>query len=61
MGNVACCKKPNELIEDQEVYKKSTIRKSNKFQNDQSEPINPFLETNYFQFKKRKYISFFIQ
>ena len=51
MGNVACCKKPNELIEDQEVYKKSTIRKTTKFQNDQSEPINPFLETNYFQFK----------
>ena len=51
MGNVACCKKPNELIEDQEVYKKSTIRKTTKFQNEQSEPINPFLEANYFQFK----------
>ena len=42
MGNVACCKKPNELIEDKDVFKKSTIIKTNDIQVEQIEPKNPF-------------------
>ena len=52
MGNVACCKKPNEIIEDQDVYKKSTLKKTMNFQNEQSEPTNPFLKSNSRQNKK---------
>ena len=46
MGNVACCKKPNELIEDKDVYKKSTIKKTDNLQIDQIEPQNPFEKAN---------------
>ena len=46
MGNVACCKKPNEIIEDKDVFKKSTIKKTTNFQEDQSEPQNPFQKEN---------------
>ena len=40
MGNVACCKKPNEIIEDADLIKKSTLRKNNLIQQ------NPFIESN---------------
>ena len=46
MGNVACCKKPNEIIEDKDVFKKSTIKKTMNFQVDQVEPQNPFQKAN---------------
>ena len=42
MGNVACCKKPNEMIEDKDVFKKTTIKKSNDLQVEEIEPQNPF-------------------
>ena len=28
MGTVACCKKPNELIDDKDVFRKSTLKKT---------------------------------
>jgi len=34
MGNVACCKKPNEVIEDRDLFKKSTLKKENNFEPD---------------------------
>ena len=40
MGNVACCKKPNEIIEDADLIKKSTLRKNNLIQH------NTFIESN---------------
>ena len=46
MGNVACCKKPNEIIEDKDVFKKSTIKKTTNLQEDQTEPQNPFQKEN---------------
>ena len=42
MGTVACCKKPNEIIEDQDVFKKSTIKKTMNFNSEQNETQNPF-------------------
>ena len=48
MGNVACCKKPNELIEDKDLLKKSTIRKDIRFAGNQaaiSNEENPFYRT----------------
>lgn len=27
MGNVACCKKPNEVIEDRDLFKKTTLKR----------------------------------
>ena len=42
MGNVACCKKPNEMIEDKDLFKKTTIKKSNDLQVEEIEPQNPF-------------------
>ena len=49
MGNVACCKKPNEIIEDKDVFKKSTIKKTTNLQEDQTEPQNPFQKENISQ------------
>ena len=53
MGTVACCKKPNELIEDQDVFKKSTIKKTMNFQVEQidqeQDRQNPFLKANNIQ------------
>ena len=50
MGTVACCKKPNEMIEDQDVFKKSTIKKTMNFQVEQieqdKERQNPFQKEN---------------
>ena len=46
MGNFTCCKKPNETIEDKDVFKKSTIKKTMNFQSDQVEPQNPFQRAN---------------
>ena len=34
MGNVACCKKPNEVIEDRDLFKKTTLKKENNFDQD---------------------------
>lgn len=34
MGNVACCKKPNEVIEDRDLFKKTTLKKDNNFEPD---------------------------
>ena len=42
MGNVACCKKPNEMIEDKDLFKKTSIKKSNDLQVEEIEPQNPF-------------------
>ena len=50
MGTVACCKKPNEMVEDQDVFKKSTIKKTMNFQVEQieqeQERQNPFQKAN---------------
>ena len=48
MGNVACCKKPNEIIEDADLIKKSTMR-NNHFQENistSSNQQNPFINMN---------------
>lgn len=48
MGNVACCKKPNEIIEDKDLIKKSTLRKKNNFIKEISSTSNqdePFLRS----------------
>ena len=42
MGTVACCKKPNELIDDKDVFRKSTMKKTMNLQVDQIEQQNPF-------------------
>ena len=34
MGNVACCKKPNEVIEDRDLFKKTSLKKENNFDQD---------------------------
>ena len=34
MGNVACCKKPNEIIEDKDLLKKSLIKQNINFEKD---------------------------
>ena len=34
MGNVACCKKPNEVIEDRDLFKKTTLKKESNFDQD---------------------------
>ena len=44
MGNVACCKKPNEIIEDRDLFKKSSYKKEINFEQDFSEPEFPFLK-----------------
>ena len=49
MGNVACCKKPNELIEDKDLLKKSTIRKDIRLAGNQTAISNeesPFYRKN---------------
>ena len=50
MGTIACCKKPNEMVEDQDVFKKSTIKKTMNFQVEQidqeQERQNPFQKAN---------------
>ena len=48
MGNVACCKKPNEIIEDADLIKKSTLRKNNLIEKISPTLIqqNPFIESN---------------
>ena len=48
MGNVACCKKPNEIIEDKDLLKKSTIKRDIHLGGNKetiSNQENPFLET----------------
>ena len=48
MGNVACCKKPNEIIEDKDLLKKVSIKKDMRFTSDNSNFLNggnPFLTT----------------
>ena len=47
MGNVACCKKPNEVIEDRDLFKKTTLKKENNFDQDISKFTDqdiPFLK-----------------
>ena len=46
MGNIACCKKPNEIIEDKDLIKKTTLRKKNNFIKEVSNTSNqeePFI------------------
>ena len=49
MGNVACCQKPNEIIDDKDLLKKSSIRRDMRLASDTS----PFLigENPFFKHK----------
>ena len=50
MGNVACCKKPNEIIDDKDLLKqKSTMRRNELLNNNIICQENPFLKTNHIE------------
>ena len=53
MGNVACCKKPNEIIEDRDLFKKSIFKNEINFEEDFSEKELPFYKTKI-KVKKEK-------
>ena len=50
MGNVACCKKPNEIIEDKDLLKQKSTLKRNELLNKNILSItceqNPFIKSN---------------
>ena len=48
MGNVACCKKPNEIIEDRDLLKqKSTMKRNELLNKNIVYNENPFLKANH--------------